>query len=525
MAKEDTTKESTKVDTKSTEVPAPTAEQIEQAAQSNIDALFGDFEAGKKEEKPAEQKPAAAPEAPAAPAGEKTEENPAEKPAAAAPAQPEAKPEATTLSGLEDESGAPPEKKPAPARRPADVLDDETIDDVANRIAERIKPAETKKEDKPAISLDGLDAQEKRQIEGLTFLSKNDPRFKGRDLAAETIKFWRAEEDYKRRWEESHHGEAFDPEDPAHAAFYRKNEPAGVAVEDIDEALIEKRVQERTAESERRTTAKSREEIDKRLKPIERAKLESERAPAIRASINAAVEEMAKEVVPDLLGEEGLTRSTLEKLKTEDPAALELLDTESAILNVRIRELERIRHLPDHFELDLNMEVKVNDERVTPHYDIVATSIELEDRIAALPADDQVHDGRRFISRRERDDRIKLINASALDNAQKEARINRLLDATWVVDIDDIRAAMVKKSAARVKKYLGIARKASAGRNGESGKTQQSTQQLKPADTSSSSGKGAPAAVAAESDIVHTRIPGTPAGKSQAEINSQGLFP
>ncbi len=522
------TKESDKQDTPKPETaPVPTPEQIEQMAQENMAEWFDNdrqTKSKKSEEKPAEKKEEKKPDD-QKPADKAEEKKPAEQKPGEQKAESPEKKAAPKIAGLEEEvplAEKPTEKK-IETKAPARALDDDDIEAVADRVADRLKPKEEKKEKPDPFA--GFEGRDRAQLEALRFLGETDARFKGRDLASETVKFWQKEQEYISAWEAKNPGETFDPLDSAHAGFYRANEPQGVTDEDISDAKVEMRVDKRAQEIEQKVERKAHDRMEKRLQPLERKEIIQEKAPLIKQSINAAVAELVAGVAPEAMGEsKDLTKEVVDKLEAEDPIAVELISEESKALNIRVREIENMRHLGSHFEFDEKLKVKIGDQVVQPHTEILETAIDLEEKILEQPEANRVFEGKQFVTRDERLKQIQRIQKSDLPAEDKDRRISAFLNRTWCIELDDIRAAFVANSVRRVNKTLALVKKGRVPAETKAAKSAEKPAAPEVPEEKEKTGKKPAPSSAAESDIVHTRVPGVLESESNAEKIRKAWF-
>jgi hypothetical protein len=484
--------------------PAPTTEELEAMAKS-ANAEFFDNErldrhspAKKKKEPKAEEKPAE-------PVAEKKDEpKPDDKP-------PEAK--------VEPAKEEPKEKKKPKAKieeRKVEVQPIEPdIDQVAEKVAEKLKKGETPPETKDPYA--SYPKEDRVVLERLAWLSQNDPSFKGRDLAAETVKFWKSEQEYIDRWQAQHPDEKFETNADEHRAFYARHEP-DVSEDALTNAAIDMRVEQRTKIIEE----KARKEQDSRLSQIEANEAMRHAESAIIESVHGAVSEMITTAVPafsTIIGENGqITDAVLKKMEDEDPVAVEIINKEAQALQVRIQELSTVMYCGKYYRFD---------PRNPVHADILVAGDRLEKAILAKPTDEQLADGRRFMARADYQKHIAEINSRTASVQAKREAIDKFVDRVWTVGLDEIKAVLVHQSAKNVSGILELvdkrtkhleSKKASAAKKDEpkEGEKTEETQRKTPAK--------APAAIASSSDLVNTKIPSPSAFEGDAKVIDNVMF-
>lgn len=470
---------------------APTPEEIEARAKEAMKDWFGNEE---KAPRPEIKFPAEPPE--------KKEEKPDES----------KKEEAAESKKEEEAKPEPKEKKKAKAKAepaeeiPAKLFNEDEAEVIAERVLEKIegkKPEPKKGEVTDRFA--GATRVERMKLEALEHIAKTWEDYKGRDLAGETLAFWKAEGDYISAWRKDHPGEEFDAQSEDHRQFYKENEPK---VRD-DEIVLA-----RTEMSEQRTNSKveeSRKEQEQFRREKEAEKAIAKAAPLIETSAANATLELIKSIpgFDKIVEAAGLTKESIQELEETNPAAFGFLDAEAPGLKLAIAELEKMRNLGQHYEAYQIGSVKLpSGAKINPQAEVLETALDLEQSIVALPADQQIASGRRFVTRDERSQRVQAIINSEATDLQKKSRLKALNERFWTIDHDDVRAALIEKSSRRVKGQLEIASKTQKVKPANNGHEQE-TPTKKEVETKPARVASKPvASMAAESDIVTTRVPG-----------------
>lgn len=455
------------------------------------------------------------------PAAENLDTEKKDKDKADTPApDPEKKEDETPADGLTPTEGGDsteekPAATPAAAAQPATapVIDHNAIADaVASRLEK--KPAASATPENPFAQFSESD---QRQLRVLDHLEKTNPKYKGVTVKAQ--EFFTREVGYKQKWLKENPGEAFNPQDDAHRDFYDKFEPQ-VDPEDLNEAKIDMRAHQIASKV-------VDEQVSERMKPFaaqaaaaERLAVENEVRPRIEQAANLAVVDLAVQAVPEfkeLMPNNRLTIDSIKAMKEKDPAAFELLDREAVLLKARVREVDAMIQMPDHFQFDENLVVKTKAGTIRPHSDIAAAHSDLEQQWLEKPQAQRVRDGRTFVPQRVMAQAIERCNG---DQAKEAA----LWDRFFIIGPEDIKAEIIRRSAENVRSNIDLVKKVSggaskkapsAGTNGTPSGTAEPP--AKPAQSR------APATIAA-SDTVDTKIPAAPATPSQTQVVASKMF-
>lgn len=470
------------------------------------------FPEEKKEEPPKEEPKAEEP---------KKEEPPKEEPKVEDPPKEEPKADDTDAllpGGKKDEpKPAEPAKEEPKVAQPA-VID---ADDLAARVAEKLKPQQPKPTPEPD-PLAAFSDEDKAQLRVLQHLQKTNPKYKNKDLVKETVNFWNAEMQYIAQWEKNNPGETFDKDDKAHENFYSKHEPE-LEPTDLEEARIDIRVQERL-------DARVGAEVEKRMAPLQqqvrettRKQVEAAADPIIKESQAKAVAVMAAQAVPEfqeILKDGKLTTEAVAAMREKDPAALQAINREARVVNVLVREVERLAHMGEHFTYDPAMRESIEGGVVVrPHTEIAAIFEDVEESIAKGPKEGKIRDGRIFAPRVAFDRALTEAEAAGDQN-----RVNAILNRFWIVGPDDVKQEIVRRSAEKVKGYLEVAnsRGAATPKNdaGKDANGDAKKNNPKPASKSIVN----PPSTASASDITDTKIPKAPGAESPEKIVDRAMF-
>lgn len=328
-----------------------------------------------------------------------------------------------------------------------------------------------------------LDPQDREVLTVMAAMEK-DPRHKG--LSARTREFWKKEESYQTQWEQAEAKRAaeesrdpveFDPDAPAHAKWYDRNEPKYDAneFENARRELIRE-----DARREARDEARKAQAEDPDLKEWKRERAKAKHEPEVQQVVNHATVDLLagipefEKVMDDGAGNLVLSADTEKRMADANPILFDAAQTESNRLSATLRELLYIARMPEDHPVDPSKPLEVDGVVIRPHADILDTFNELQNRVAAAPRAKQMLGSQVFITteaKRQRTDDI--IADEKLNLQQKRAAIARLNDTTWTIQPDDVREFLIVKSKRRIQaqaekaKKWGITPKQDDGKNGE----------------------------------------------------------
>lgn len=479
-----------------------------------------------EDDKKEDEKPATPPAGDAPPAGDQP---PVAAPAAAAPKEGDVSTDAL-LPGTEpapSPTPAPTATTPAaaPAAPSTPTPTPATIDTdaLADKVADRLRP-------KPAPAPDPLAAfndEDKEELRVLQALNKN-PKYAGRDLVKETTEFWNKESEYIANWKRNNPGKKFESDDDEHTEFYESATPA-IPEKDITNAHIALQAE---IIADQRAEQKVREQlapIQEKLAATEREALEIKVKPLINESVNQSVATLAVEAVPEfkeIVKDGKLTPDVVNAMKEHDPAAVEAINSEARSLMVVVAECERMAHLGEHFQFDVNKRVDLKDgDAVRPHAVILETANDIEDRILRGPQDGKIWTDpangqkRVFITR-------QMFHAQ-MEEAEKnndQRKIESLLNNRWMIGADDVKREIINKSATRVKRVLDIANTRGTAAQRKASPQGGNQPATPPGSKPGKTVPPTPPSMASASDNTDTKVPKAPGAKSPEKIIEESFF-
>lgn len=422
----------------------------------------------------------------------------------------------TGLTGEQPEVEAEPQTPPVAPKQPIDALDaDEIAERAAEKALEKLQPKDKSAEDPYA----GLSANERRQLEVIEFLNKNE-KYKGRNLVKEVRTFWEKEAEFVAKWQKEHPEEKFDESLPEVASWYQKNEASIPDADEIDDAKVEMRVdkvRQELLQKQEEAEALRRMEQDRETRVAKVKPISEQKAVESVVELISQVPEF-KELVKD--GK--LTKEAVAKMQEMDPETTDLLDREAVNLKVRVKEFNDLTMLGEYVQLDPTKRVKTDyGDTIMPHNDIIEAHMELEQRIFSQPVEKQIHNGKRFVTRQEYVTRRNAILQGQGSDDQKKARVSELDDRVWTVSNSDIRDMLVAQSAKKVIQTRELIQRRVSRLTP---KQEEKKPDEKQAEQSKKTTQKPPPSIAAESDLVDSgKI--TPAGtKSHAEIVNESMW-
>lgn len=426
-AKDAAKKESTekpKEQTPEVEKTAPTPEELEVQRGEFLQAQFGiPQEKNEKAESPKKE----------APAKDKAEPEKKEEPEKKADEEPEAKPKKRYV---------PPKKWDT---------DVDKVEEIARRVVdERSAPATPKKDEaEPSeADIENLDDQNRDTLDVLSEMESSDPaRYKG--LRKQAVRFWKAEEDRKKKWESENPGETYNGADDEHADFYKKNKPQ-FSDRDFSKAGRSIIAKQAAAEAEQ----KIRKEYDSKFESVEADKRRKEAEPIVAEAVMNAVEEVFK-TVPEFekLFEPGkLTKEAVDKMAELNPVLHHFASEEAELVMGVIGESERFEALGKHHKYDPSYSVTLGTGRtIHPHVMISEAWRDLEKRMAAAPKSETTDKGAEFVTADEFNRRAQEIARLPVAPEEKQRRIEALEKGTWTISHALVRNFMLSESGKRIK--------------------------------------------------------------------------
>lgn len=291
----------------------------------------------------------------------------------------------------------PPEKppgdtepKPKPAAKPkakattaAPEPDYEKIAEASGRgFAKAMAETQPAKKEKDTPD-DGLTEDQRETVSVLERMGKDYPQYAS--LAKEFSEASRRAKDYQTRWEAANPGHAFDPEADEHNDFFEKNDV------DWNDAHFNRTIARIEAEkAAEKATAKSSE----KLSELESKDQLRESEPKVRAQSIATARDYFKELGADyakVLNDDGsINREEIKRMTDEDPVRQAVFEAAHGVEGFAA-ELHRLT-LVDPKGRPLYAFNKDN-----PNHQFIALFAQDEEAaMKALPAEDQVSDGKRF---------------------------------------------------------------------------------------------------------------------------------
>jgi hypothetical protein len=303
---------------------------------------------------------------------------------AAPKAAPPEKPKEPPKAGTNTDTPPAPEK-PAGKVTPQSSKDGEqsskpavqspTADDIADRVAQRLKPAAPAAPAAPApVDPDaGLEAEDREKLKVLHYMAQQDPKLATKEL--EYRNFLKKEQAYVSKWVKEHPGQAFEGEDSEHEDFYERETP------DLDDKQVQRWETEMIAE----------EKTSRMLERDRQERHSTTLVETIRANITDTNRAIAKDVLAEVAGKD---IKTLKALADDDPLAAEAVYEAVATAQSIITASEALltagtpykvnQNDPSHQEL---LHRLLHPPETLPDG---TQSLSYEGEIAALPAAEQV---------------------------------------------------------------------------------------------------------------------------------------
>lgn len=258
------------------------------------------------------------------------------------------------------------------AKAKVEAVDYEKIGEAVTKAVRESAP-EPKREEARKPEQSKLPAQELRKVEYLKSMEQSNPdKYKG--VAEKYSDGLVRSAEYEANWKKEHPGEAFDKSDSQHDAFF---DTVAVDWEDADyiEAVAESKANERTM--------KLREEMEQKERSRE---LEPKARQLAAESARSLMEGLGLE--PDYVKADGtLDEAKLAELEATEPAKADVLRRSADTATKISGEIERL----------FNGAVEFNQKNQL-HHDISNFAISAEKAMLARPTDEQVQDGRKFVS-------------------------------------------------------------------------------------------------------------------------------
>lgn len=240
-----------------------------------------------------------------------------------------------------------------------------TAAEIADKVAERMKPRETPKQQTAAPE---LSADDKHNRAVLAAMAKETPEYER--LLKRFDAFIPAEKAYRESWEKNHAGQTYDPADADHEDFYKANDP--IQTEKDQEAF--NRAQNRF---------EARQIAEETVNERETGRLRTEAIQSVKTKLATHQDDMAKELLAGIDPELG--KADLKKLREENPQAAVSIKPYLPGLVAMTAELTKAftPHLNYHFT-DAN----------PLHVTIMQTIYSYENELLGLAPKDRMSNGR-----------------------------------------------------------------------------------------------------------------------------------
>lgn len=351
----------------------------------------------------------------------------------------------------------------APARPPAPAIT--LSDDLTNvvRLARGGSPAEPEPLAAPDFD---LIAEDREDLAVHQYLARKDPKKHGK-APEQFLAFLKKNYAFQDDWMSKNPGQDFNAESPEYVEWLGQNPPP-LDRDTIDKArtdmIIDQRVDERLAA------------ITPELQKNKDEKIMRDQTPIISQNVNRQVYAMIDAVDPefsklckDAAGNIDLGEASAARVDEADPIAhavmMRISQTE---LSPLIIELEKLATPGLNYKLD--------PDKSAVHRTIKRYWDQAERDLAAAPEEQQLRDGRRYLTIKQKAAATQSIMRGAGTSEEKEAKLNELEQGTWVLTIDDLEEIITDDLAERAKREIAAldaparkkyARQATTAENGQ----------------------------------------------------------
>ncbi len=316
----------------------------------------------------------------------------------------------------EEEPPAPTKRKRSSVTNEAEIT--ERAAAAASEAATRaVSKALSKPEEKPATKPveDSLTPAERKQFNIYQELEAWKPEaYKG--VTAKYLGSLKEIQDYVKTWAKENPGVQFDPNDEQHNEFFERIEPP-VDEDDWDDAKANIRAREISSQAVK--------PLNDKLQAMEQERARNMMEPVLQQKALQGVHMLLNEFDPALAVEIAKPEGVKE-LQEKDPITAGILNHVAGIVSSLVSEIVRLH--------DPNAGIPFNASNPA-HKEIADFILSQEARIAKLPREDQLRDGKRFIGR---------FDYRSLPPEQK--------DSYWFLDQDDITYLLAQKYAIQAKK-------------------------------------------------------------------------
>lgn len=376
------------------------------------------------------------------PKPEKAPEKPAEKPADEAPPAAVETTAEPPPALPEPEAKKEPEKPSAPpAPEPVDHHDliAQTAKKIGEEVGQAIKDSKPERPEREESSESELTPEDARDAEIIAKMEELDPALKGKSEAFK--RFAHQRYDYETAWRNKHPGAEFNPDDPEHEDFYKRQpeiDPDAFETAKI-EVLVDRRVSQKIKPIE------ERDEQDRKQAKTDRAI--NAHVPKIVENVNALIVESVTAVNPEvakLLGGMNalnLTKEEQEKLEDQDPITARVMGplVRDEMIPMLI-ELEKSAAPGSEYELDpRNNHVHANIAKFVAKFETEASSKK------------ERRDGKSFLTISQMNARREQIVKQNVSPEIKQHRLSELSDTYWTASVGDIQKTIVEDVSKRAK--------------------------------------------------------------------------
>lgn len=387
-------------------------------------------------------------------------------------AEDEAKAKQATADKAKEEEDPEPPKPAKGKRKVAEPAAAPSVDAaISHAVREAVQPIVDQLKPKPAPEPDsGLTARQQKILDAARHLEATQPERKG--LTVKTLAGFRAENDYRKKWEAANPGERWNADAEEHNAFYEKHQPT---LDDEEyETAMESLVEERAIK-------KAKEESNKELAAFKREQEFTTVKPQIQHEANVAMLDFIPQAVPAFAemmglklvkGEDGkekwegdpkLTKEIVDKMKEADPEVFEIMDVEGEKMRIAMQELDLFARFPDKHKMSTLVTLGTNGKRFNPQDHVEAFVTGLEQELAALPKEETDKDGKQFLTIAQWGKKLESIKTKE-DYDEFESRF-------WCLTPPIIKRSMLEDSAANVaeqiKKFESRVQRLTSKANGE----------------------------------------------------------
>jgi len=282
---------------------------------------------------------------------------------------------------------APPsEPKPKPVRKakaepaPVQSMSPEQIAQLAANTAIEVTKRKAQAEPEPETEDIQLAEEFAANRQYYEWMQRENPRKYGK-LIKQIADWGPKEMEYSEQWERDNPGRKYDPDSEEHDEFYSQNQPK-IDPEDLQHAKVQvAQVQESLKEDKLRK--KILEEISPELNEIRKQKIAHEAAPKLQAAAQSAIDSILEGINPDYV-QHSRDKAKLDEIAEADPIAADVgRELAGQFVPLATEIVAFHRGIP----FDKN-----NPAHVAMYY----RTIDLENRVANLPPEKQIHEGRRF---------------------------------------------------------------------------------------------------------------------------------